>query len=177
MSNDSGLFLFGQAIGNGFRKYVDFDGKASRSEFWYFYLFTIIVFFITGSIQEIYYAYTSERSHWVPIIGVLISQGPLTTISAVALFIPQISVAIRRLHDIGKSGWWMLIIITGIGGILLIIWWASKNKPASMDKKSTIKSAKSESDTSAKLRELNQLYKEGVLTKKEFTESKKKHLK
>jgi uncharacterized protein YqgQ len=46
-----------------------------------------------------------------------------------------------------------------------------------MNKKSTIKPAKSESDTSAKLRELNQLYKEGILTKKEFTESKKKYLK
>ena len=174
MSNDSGLFLFGQAIGNGFRKYFDFDGKASRSEFWYFYLFTVIVYLIAGSIQEIYYYNTSERSHWVPIIGVLISQGPLTMISTLALAIPEISVGVRRLHDIGKSGWWWLIIITGIGGILLIIWWASKSKPASMDKKSTIKSAKSESDTSAKLRELNQLYKEGVLTKKEFTESKKK---
>ena len=54
MTNDSGLFLFGQAIGNGFRKYIDFDGKASRSEFWYCYLFTIIVYLIGGSIQEIY---------------------------------------------------------------------------------------------------------------------------
>ena len=48
-------------------------------------------------------------------------------ISSLALAIPEISVGVRRLHDIGKSGWWMLIIITGIGGILLIIWWASKS--------------------------------------------------
>ena len=80
-----------------------------------------------GSIQEIYYLNTSERSHWVPIIGVLISQGPLTMISSLALAIPEISVGVRRLHDIGKSGWWWLIIFTGIGGILLIIWWASKS--------------------------------------------------
>ena len=51
--------------------------------------------------------------------------GPINLIFTIALMIPSISVAARRLHDINKSGWWQLLWITIIGGILLIIWYAT----------------------------------------------------
>jgi len=45
-----------------------------------------------------------------------------------ALLLPSLAVGARRLHDIGRSGWWQLLVLTGIGAILLIIWWASDTK-------------------------------------------------
>lgn len=45
-----------------------------------------------------------------------------------ALLLPSLAVGARRLHDIGRSGWWQLLVLTGIGIILLIIWWANDTK-------------------------------------------------
>ena len=54
--------------------------------------------------------------------------GPINSIFNLIVFLPFLSVSIRRLHDIGRSGWWYLIILTGIGSILLFYWWASVEK-------------------------------------------------
>jgi len=168
------LYYFGNAIGSGFKNYINFKGRSSRRQFWYFALFALIAMFISGSVQEIYYHNTSQISHPIPIVAVLTSSGPLPTITSLIILIPYFSVGVRRLHDIGKSGWWMLLTITGIGNILLIIWWATAS---SSGKKYGVQISESKgSNTASKLRELNQLYKEGVITKKEFTEAKKKYL-
>lgn len=50
-----------------------------------------------------------------------------------ALLLPSLAVGARRLHDIGRSGWWQLLVLTGIGAILLIIWWASDTKKKIMN--------------------------------------------
>ena len=170
------LFNFGNAIGSGFKNYFNFDGRSTRRQFWHFALFALIAMFIAGTIQEIYYYNTSQISHPIPFVAVLSSDGPLPRITGLIILIPYLAVAVRRLHDIGKSGWWILLTVTGIGNILLIIWWATAS---SSEKKygNQITEKKNKSSSSAsKLRELNQLYKEGVITKKEFTEAKKKYL-
>jgi uncharacterized membrane protein YhaH (DUF805 family) len=82
-------------------KYVDFEGRASRSEFWWFFLFQIIV---------------------IVVLSMLLSV--LGSLASLALLLPGIGVAVRRLHDIGKSGWWILISLIPLIGWLIAIYWA-----------------------------------------------------
>jgi uncharacterized membrane protein YhaH (DUF805 family) len=83
----------GNAITACFSKYATFSGRATRSEYWYFYLFTIIAY-VAGAILD-------------SISGTQYIQYVLT----VPLWIPQISAGVRRIHDVGKSGWLILIPI------------------------------------------------------------------
>jgi len=75
------------------KNYATFNGRARRSEYWYFVLFNTIISFGIG------------------FIGGLISFGLLSTIYSLAVLIPSIAVGVRRMHDVGKSGWFLLIPI------------------------------------------------------------------
>tara|TARA_B100001971_G_C17829003_1_gene352813 strand:+ start:123 stop:464 length:342 start_codon:yes stop_codon:yes gene_type:complete len=103
------------AIKTCLTKYATFSGRASRSEFWYFFLFGII-FGIATLLIDIVLGFSIDET------------GPINSIFNLIVFLPFLSVSIRRLHDIGRSGWWYLIILTGIGSILLFYWWASAEK-------------------------------------------------
>jgi len=96
-------------------KYAQFTGRSRRSEFWYF---TLVNMLITYGLQGVGFA--TE-------IGIF---GILAGIVSLALFIPGLAVAVRRMHDTGRSGWWVLIaIIPVVGWILYIIWAASDSQP------------------------------------------------
>ena len=97
---------FADSITSGFNKYVTFSGRAARSEYWYWTLFTIIASVVAGIIDEIIFI-------GIDIVGTLVSLG---------LLLPSVAVGVRRLHDIERSGWWLLISLTGIGLVLLIYW-------------------------------------------------------
>ena len=92
---------FGQSISVCLSKYATFTGRASRPEFWWFTLFQILVTLAAGMLGDT--------------VGSLIG---------LALLLPALAVGTRRLHDIGKSGWWQLIMLTVIGLLVLIYWWA-----------------------------------------------------
>ena len=94
-----------KSISTCMSKYADFNGRASRSEYWWFYLFTII--FSWGSLMV-------DRS------------GILSGFVNIALLLPTFAVTARRLHDTNRSGWWVLIAFTIVGLIPLIIWLANK---------------------------------------------------
>tara|TARA_B100000029_G_C17181830_1_gene817263 strand:- start:170 stop:541 length:372 start_codon:yes stop_codon:yes gene_type:complete len=94
------------------KKYANFNGRASRSEFWWFQLFYIIVIFVAVIFDSMYV----DNSQ---------AMGPVELISTLILLLPAISVTARRLHDVGRSGWWMLVAITVIGLIPLFIWYVS----------------------------------------------------
>jgi uncharacterized membrane protein YhaH (DUF805 family) len=95
---------FGEAIASGFSNYVNFSGRACRSEFWFWVLFAVIVAIVSN------------------IVDALIGIPALSVITGLGLLLPGIAVSIRRLHDLDRTGWWYLLIFTGIGAILLIIW-------------------------------------------------------
>jgi|TARA_B110000444_G_scaffold113060_1_gene106677 uncharacterized membrane protein YhaH (DUF805 family) len=95
-----------------FNKYATFSGRASRSEYWFFILFGILGGIVTLIIDVMILDYSIESEYT-----------PINLIFSLILIIPSIAVACRRLHDVNKSGWWQLIWLTIIGGILLLIWY------------------------------------------------------
>lgn len=107
---------FQTSIKTCFNKYAVFSGRASRSEFWFFVLFGILGGTVAVIIDSMILGYPAEET------------GPINLIFSIALLVPSISVTARRLHDINRSGWFQLLWITIIGGILLIIWHATEGE-------------------------------------------------
>jgi len=98
---------FWEAINSAFKNYATFKGRASRSEFWYFFLFSILISLIA---QQLDFALHQNES------------GAISGIVTIILLVPGIALQVRRLHDIGKSGWWFFLnLIPLLGQIALII--------------------------------------------------------
>jgi len=97
-----------KAVKTCFAKYADFTGRAARPEFWWFALFQFVVLTVLGMVSSILYG-----------------------LAALALLLPGLAVGARRLHDINKSAWLMLLgLIPLIGWVLLIYWAAQPGDPA-----------------------------------------------
>lgn len=100
---------FQTAIQSGFHRWLDFSSRSSRSEYWYFYLFIFLAAFVAV------------------IFDTFLSAGILYALVMLVTLIPSIAVSVRRLHDVDKSGWWLLLyLIPVIGVIVLLIWFCSK---------------------------------------------------
>lgn len=99
---------FQDAIRSGFRNYVTFSGRASRSEYWYWVLFAVLVAIASGIIDHAIFPYAST--------------GPVEALTTLILFLPGLAMSARRLHDIDRTAWWILITFTVVGIILLLIW-------------------------------------------------------
>jgi uncharacterized membrane protein YhaH (DUF805 family) len=111
VQSDSKGVTFSDAIKICFAKYAIFDGRASRSEYWWFYLFTVLLNWgasLAGSV-------VLDQS-MKGIFGLLVS---------LVVLLPSFAVGARRLHDTSRSGWWLLLALTCVGIIPLIVWMAS----------------------------------------------------
>ena len=98
---------FIDAIKAGFSGYFDFRGRSSRSEYWWFLLFVMVVNLVVSILDT--------------------TNGLIVILVYLGLLIPMLSVQVRRLHDINRSGWWILIsFVPLVGAILLIVWHCSK---------------------------------------------------
>lgn len=94
-------------------KYMDFSGRGRRSEYWWFFLFNVLV------------------STVVNVIASAINLTFLTYLVSLALLLPGLGAAVRRLHDTGKSGWMILIgIIPLVGAIVLLVFLVTDTSPA-----------------------------------------------
>lgn len=103
---------FVEAVASVFGKYATFSGRARRSEYWWFFLFDVIVSVVMFAVD------TAIKT---PIPGLIVS---------LALLLPALAVTVRRLHDTGRSGWFILIgIIPIVGSIVLIVFACQDSQP------------------------------------------------
>ena len=101
------------------KKYAVFSGRARRKEYWFFVLFNIIVSIILAVIDGVTGTLDSESG-----------MGLLGLIYTLAILIPALAVSVRRLHDTGRSGWWLLILLIPlIGTIVILIFMVQDSKP------------------------------------------------
>ena len=101
-----------------FKKYFVVEGRASRSEYWYWFLFVFII--------GLFVDYLDATIAGVPWFEYEELYGPFGIVLTVITLLPGVAVGVRRLHDVNKSGWWLLISFTVIGLIPLLIWTVSK---------------------------------------------------
>ena len=104
--------IFLKYIISGIQKTFDYKGRAVRSEYWWFILFAFIYYFIFIFIFG----------------GEAIENGAIFLLHNL-IWLPAISLLVRRLHDVGRSGWWVLISLTGFGALLLLYWAVMKSSP------------------------------------------------
>jgi uncharacterized membrane protein YhaH (DUF805 family) len=107
---------FVNAINISLKKYFDFSTRSSRSEYWFFTLFVLLVSIIGYFLEYLFYQ---------DLFLIKLDSGQMTyseLIVNILLTIPGVSLSVRRLHDINRSGWWLLLTFTIIGIIPLIYW-------------------------------------------------------
>lgn len=107
---------FVHALKLGFKNYFQFEGRSSRGAYWYWTLWILILSFVAAICDAIFFNEMFEETD---------GNGPIGIVLTLVTLIPGIALAVRRLHDIGRSGWWNLIAITIIG-IIPLIYWACK---------------------------------------------------
>ena len=101
---------FVEAVKSFFTRYVDFSGRSSRSEYWWAYLgvmlILLVLFLLSSLLGE---------------VGLI-----LIVIAYLGIIIPSIAIAIRRLHDLDKSGWFYLLAFVPIVSLILLVWFCTK---------------------------------------------------
>jgi len=106
---------FVEAIRSVLTQYVGFSGRARRAEYWYFFLFECIVNFVLSMLGNI-----TDMNFF----------NILITLFNLAVFLPGLAVCFRRMHDTGKSAWYLLIgLVPIVGQILIMLWFIKDSEP------------------------------------------------
>ncbi|MEC7761363.1 MAG: DUF805 domain-containing protein [Pseudomonadota bacterium] len=112
-----------QAVKSVYSNYFTFSGRSRRAEFWWFYLFYLIVYFVLGMIDAVVFGTTTTSP------GSFSAQTDTPILSglfALATLIPNLALGVRRMHDIDRKGWWLLISLIPLVGIIVLIVWFAK---------------------------------------------------
>jgi uncharacterized membrane protein YhaH (DUF805 family) len=104
------------------KKYAVFDGRARRTEYWMFMLFNWLIGMVFSVLYWITWYFSDSAAFGI--VG-------LALIYSLAVFIPTLAVEVRRLHDTGRSGWWLLITLVPFGDIVLLIFFLLDSNPGS----------------------------------------------
>lgn len=91
------------------QQYATFSGRASRSEYWYWILFCCLLGFVTGIFDAILF----------PSVGKGTGSGPLSLLVSLGTLLPSLGVAVRRLHDTNRSGWWILLPFAAVPAVFI----------------------------------------------------------
>ena|SRR6185312_7840744 len=111
---------FTEAVRSVFNKYGDFSGRASRSEYWFWTLFVMLLFAAGVIVMSVTQTLLGE-------IAANIFLGIAAIAGLFLLVIPSLAVSVRRLHDTNSSGWWYLItLVPYVGGLILFAWFCIK---------------------------------------------------
>lgn len=114
---------FTEAVRSVFSNYATFAGRARRAEYWWFFLFSLLGNIAAGILDGMFFGFDAvvepgEAMYFAPsVIGAIFS---------LAVFLPSLAVTVRRLHDTGRSGWWMLIILIPLIGFFVLLYWLVK---------------------------------------------------
>jgi uncharacterized membrane protein YhaH (DUF805 family) len=110
---------FTQSIAHGFRNFANSAGRASRSEYWYWTLFSLLIDVVSLAADRAFF----PTSEW----------GPIGIATSLWLLLPSVAVSMRRLHDINRTGYWVLLVFTIVGLIPIIIWALQKGTDGDND--------------------------------------------
>lgn len=100
------------------KKYAVFGGRARRMEYWMFVVINTVIYIVLSVVDNV--------------VGTTVAEaGILSSIYSLAVLIPGLAVSIRRLHDTGRSGWWLLISLTCVGVFVLLFFMFQAGKPGS----------------------------------------------
>ena len=105
---------FATAVKTCFNKYATFRGRAMRSEYWWFVLFLIVANIVLSVIDTTLFGHGADNVQL------------LSGLFALATILPSLAAGARRLHDTGRTGWWLLIALIPILGTLVLIWFLTR---------------------------------------------------
>lgn len=134
---------FQTAVRTVFAKYAVFEGRARRAEYWWWVLFTVVARAVLRIVDRLAFrmwewpldGMPPHMGTWMPmgnwtVMGTwMYGPGPLSGLFTLIVLLPSLAVAVRRLHDTGRSGWWLLLaLIPVLGWVVLLVFMVEKGE-------------------------------------------------